>query len=210
MIAGVRLFFTDLTSGPGTGGQNGKGAFVTAYGNGFGASQGTSTVTVGGGAVDNYPVWTNTKITFQIGAAAQTGDLVVNVASKGATNALPFTVRAGNVFFVSSTGHDDTGDGSYAKPWGTIPKAKNTIGQGDIAYIGTSAGDAVSQTAVDSSSSYNCALGMSVNDGTNAGTATMPKALVAYPGATATIGDVSNVTRTGSSLPPSPGPSTTG
>ncbi len=193
VIAGVRLFFTDLTSGPGTGGQNGKGAFVTAYGNGFGASQGTSTVTVGGGAVDNYPVWTNTKITFQIGAAAQTGDLVVNVASKGATNALPFTVRAGNVFFVSSTGHDDTGDGSYAKPWGTIPKAKNTIGQGDIAYIGTSAGDAVSQTAVDSSSSYNCALGMSVNDGTNAGTATMPKALVAYPGATATIGDVSNV-----------------
>jgi hypothetical protein len=192
-IAGVRLFFTDLTSGPNTGGQNGKGAFVTVYGNGFGSSQGASTVTVGGGAADNYPIWTNTKITLQLGAAAQTGDLVVNVASTGATNALPFTVRAGRIFFVSSTGRDDTGDGSYGTPWGTIPKAKNTLGQGDIAYIGTSASDAVSQTAVDSSSSYDCALGMSTNDGTNAGTATEPKALVAYPGATATIGDVSNV-----------------
>jgi hypothetical protein len=192
-IAGVRLFFTDLTSGPNTGGQNGKGAFVTAYGNGFGSSQGASTITVGGGAADNYPVWTNTKIVFQLGAAAKTGSIVVNVASKGATNPLPFVVRTGNVFFVSSSGHDDTGDGSYAKPWATIPKAKNTIGQGDIAYIGTSAGDAVSQTTVDASSSYNCALGMSTNDGTNAGTATLPKALVAYPGATATIGDISGV-----------------
>ncbi len=192
-IAGVRLFFTDLTSGPGAGGQNGKGAFVTAYGNGFGASQGASTVTVGGGAADNYPLWTDTKVVFQLGAAAKTGDLVVNVASKGATNALPFTVRSGNVYFVSGAGHDDTGDGSYAKPWATIPKAKNSIAAGDIAYIGTSASDAVSQTTVDSSSSYNCALGMSKDDGTNAGTAALPKALVAYPGATATIGEVSNL-----------------
>ncbi len=35
-IAGLRLFFSDLESGPNTGGQNGKGAFVTLYGNGFG------------------------------------------------------------------------------------------------------------------------------------------------------------------------------
>ena len=190
---GVRLFFTDLTSGPNTGGQNGKGAFVTAYGNGFGATKGTSTVTVGGGAADNYPVWTDTKVTFQLGAAAQTGDIVVNVASKGATNALPFTVRSGNIFFVSSMNGDDTNDGSFASPWATIPKAKNAIAQGDIAYIGTSAGDAVSQTTVDPSSSYNCALGMSTNDGANSGTATMPKALVAYPGATATIGVVTGI-----------------
>jgi len=191
-VAGLRLFFSDLTSGPGTGGQNGKGAFVTLYGNGFGASQGASTVTVGGGVADGYPVWTDTKITFQLGAGARTGNIVVNVTSKGASNGLPFTVRSGNIFFVSSTGSDGA-DGSFATPWGTIPKAKNTIGQGDIAYIGTSASDAVSQTTVDSSSSYTCALGMSTNDGTNAGTATMPKALVAYPGATATIGVVSGI-----------------
>jgi hypothetical protein len=190
---GVHLFFTDLTSGPNTGGQSGKGAFVTAYGIGFGVTQGTSTVTVGGGGADNYPVWTDTKVTFQLGAAAQTGNIVVNVASKGATNPLPFAVRSGNIFFVSSTNSSDANTGSYASPWATIPKAKNAIGQGDIAYIGTSASDAVSQTTVDPSSSYNCALGMSTNDGTNAGTATMPKAMVAYPGATATIGVVSGI-----------------
>ncbi len=187
-ISGLRVFFSDLESGPATGGQNDKGAFVTVYGDGFGSAQGGSTVTIGGGAADNYPLWTNTKITFQLGAAAKTGNIVVNVPAKGGSNALPFTVRSGNIFFVSSGGSDGN-DGSFAKPWATIPQAKNTIQAGDIAYIGTSASDSVSQTTVDPSSSYSCALGMSTNDGTNSGTAGAPKALVVYPGATATIGD---------------------
>ena len=42
------LFFSDLESGPNTGGQNNKGVWVTIWGKGFGATQGTSTVTVGG------------------------------------------------------------------------------------------------------------------------------------------------------------------
>jgi hypothetical protein len=192
--AGLRVFFSDLESGPNTGGQSGKGAFVTLYGKGFGASRGSSTVTVGGGAVDNYPLWSDTKITFQLGAAAVTGEMVVHVASKGDSNGLAFTVRAGTIYFVSSTG-DDAAAGSFAAPWATIPKAKNAIAAGDIAYIGNRAGDAVSQTTIDASSSYNCALGMSFNDGTNQGTAAAPKALVAYPGATATVGVVSGIER---------------
>jgi len=193
-IAGLRLFYSDLESGPNTGGQSNKGAFVTVYGNGFGSSQGTSTVTVGGGAVDSYRVWSNTKITFQLGAAAATGNIIVTVSGKGASNGLPFTVRAGDIYFVSPTGSDSAA-GTYAAPWATIPKAKNTIAAGDIAYIGAKAGDLVSQTTVDASSSYNCALGMSVNDGTNAGTAALPKALVGYPGATGTIGVTSGIER---------------
>ena len=193
-INGVRLFYTDLESGPNSGGENAKGAYVTLYGNGFGATQGTSTVTIGAGKADNYPIWGDTRITLQLGAAAATGDVVVHVANKGDSNALAFTVRTGNIFFVSSTG-SDMNDGSFAKPWATIPQAKNSIKAGDIAYIGTHAGDMVSQTAQDQSSPYNCALGMSVNDGTNAGTAGMPKALVAYPGATALIGDPNNLER---------------
>ncbi|HEY6460356.1 MAG TPA: IPT/TIG domain-containing protein, partial [Polyangiaceae bacterium] len=191
-IAGLRVFFTDLTSGPATGGQDGKGAFVTLYGNGFGASQGASTVTVGGGAVAGYPAWTNTKVTVQLGAAAQTGNVVVHVAGKGDSNGVPFTVRSGTIYFVSGTGKDANA-GTFASPWGTIPKAKNSLAAGDIAYVGTSATDSVSQTTEDASSAYGGALGMSVNDGTNAGTATMPKALVVYPGATATIGDPVNL-----------------
>jgi hypothetical protein len=149
---------------------------------------------VGGGAPDNYPIWTDTRITLQLGAAATTGDLVVHVASKGDSNALSFTVRAGTIFFVTASG-SDSAEGSFTSPWATIPQAKNAIHPGDIAYIGTKAGDSVSQTTVDPSSSYDCALGMSFKDTTNQGTSGSPKALVAYPGATATVGVESGIER---------------
>jgi len=193
-IAGSAAFFTDLTSGPNQGGQNGAGAFVTVWGNGFGETRGSSTVTIGGGAADNYPTWTSTKITFQLGANAKTGDVVVHVAGKSDSNALPFTVRTGNIYFVTSTG-SDSANGSFATPWKTIPKAKNSLAAGDVAYIGVRAGDAVSQTTEDSTAAYRCALGMSTNSGSNSGTAAQPKALIAYPGARATIGTESGLQR---------------
>jgi len=192
-IAGARIFYTDLTSGPNTGGEHGNGAYVTLYGNGFGDTRGTSTVTIGGGAASSYPIWTATKIAIELGAAAQTGDIVVHIAGKD-SNALPFTVRTGGIYFVTATGSDQA-DGSFAHPWATIPHAKNSLAVGDIAYLGTHAGDSVSQTTLDTTSSYKCALGMSVNDGGNAGTADMPKALIAYPGATALIGAESGLER---------------
>ncbi len=191
---GVALFFSDLTSGPNSGGQDDKGAFVTIWGNGFGDTRGTSTVTLGGGTADNYPIWTNTKITFQLGTLATTGGIVLHVAGKGDSNSLPFTVRAGNVYFVTTSGSDSS-DGSFAHPWKTIPKAKTTIASGDVAYLGVRAGDTLSQTTEDSTSPYNCALGMSANDGANSGTANAPKALVAYPGASVTIGVESGLER---------------
>jgi IPT/TIG domain len=193
-IAGIALFFSDLTSGPNQGGQDGKGAFVTVWGNGFGDARGSSNVTIGGGAADNYPVWTAGKITFQLGAAAAAGNIVAHVAGKGDSNALPFTVRAGNIYFVTATGSDSAA-GSFTAPWKTIPKAKNTIAAGDIAYIGVHAGDAVSQTTEDTTAAYRCALGMSADGGASSGTAAAPKALVAYPGATATIGATSGLER---------------
>jgi hypothetical protein len=191
---GLRLFFTDLVSGPNSGGEGGNGAYVTLYGLGFGAAQGTSSVTIGGGAAAGYPIWSDGRITVQLGAAAASGDIVVHVAGNGDSNGLPFTVRAGNIFFASGGGSDGY-DGSFGKPWATIPMAKNTVGPGDIAYIGAHAGDAVAQTTEDSSSPYSGALGMSVNDGTNSGTKDLPKALVVYPGATGTIGVESGLAR---------------
>src|SRR5262249_39794752 len=119
-----RIFFSDLESGPNTGGQNNKGVWVTIWGRGFGASQGASTVTVGGGAADNYPLWSDNKIIFQLGAAAASGQIVVNVAGVGSSNGLPFTVRAGNIYFVATAGND-ANIGSFASPWRTIVKAKN-------------------------------------------------------------------------------------
>jgi hypothetical protein len=190
-VLGPRLFFSDLESGPGSGGQAGKGAFVTVWGNGFGATRGSSTVTIGGGAADGYPIWTSTKITFQLGAAAATGNLVVHVPGKTDSNGLPFTVRAGNIYFVTTAGADGA-SGTFASPWQTIAHAKDSLAAGDIAYIGTSAGDSVSQTGT---YRYSASLSIDLNDGTNQGTAAMPKALVVYPGATATVGQVSGVQR---------------
>ena len=192
--AGVALFFSDITSGPNSGGQNDQGAFVTIWGNGFGSTQGDSQVTIGSGAADNYPLWTNTKITFQLGSRAQSGDIVLHVAGKGDSNRLPFTVRSGKIYFVTSSGNDSD-DGSYANPWQTIPQAKNTLAPGDIAYLGVHANDTLAQTTEDSTAPYRCALGMSANDGANSGTASAPKALIAYPGANVTVGVESGLER---------------
>jgi IPT/TIG domain len=178
--AAPRAFFSDLQSGPNSGGQNNKGVWVTVWGKGFGTTQGASTITVGGGAVDNYPLWTDTKITFQLGSAASTGNIIVNVSGVGASNGLPFTVRSGNIFFVATNGNDSN-TGSFSSPWQTIVKAKNTIGVGDTAYLE----DGVAQTSQDN---FSANLSMDAQGSSNSGTAAAPKALIAYPGATATVG----------------------
>ena len=174
-----RLFYSDLESGPNTGGQNNNGSFVTLWGKGFGASQGTSSVTVGGGAVAAYQLWSDGKIIVQLGAGAVTGNIVVKVGS-AASNGVPFTVRAGNIYFVSTSGNDANA-GTFAAPWRTIPKAKNTIAAGDIAYIE----NGVSQTTEENFTAY---LSMDNNGSSNSGTASAPKALIAYPNASVMVG----------------------
>src|SRR6478609_818852 len=77
-----RIFFSDLDSGPNIGGQKNHGVWVTIWGKGFGAERGASTVTIGGGAAAEYPIWTDSKITFQLGPRAKTGDIVVSVRAK--------------------------------------------------------------------------------------------------------------------------------
>jgi hypothetical protein len=175
-----RIFFSDLDSGPNTGGQNNNGAWVTIWGKGFGATQGTSTVTVGTGAVASYPLWSDSKIIFQLGVNAKTGTINVNVSGVGSSNGVPFTVRAGNIFFVATIGND-ANTGTFASPWKTIVKAKNTIAAGDTAYIE----DGVSQTSEDNFTAY---LSMDNQGASNSGVAGAPKALVAYPNATVTVG----------------------
>src|SRR5689334_17437612 len=85
------VFYTDLESGPNAGGENNRGAFVTLYGNHFGSSRGNSTITVGGGPVAAYPIWSDTKITFQLGPLAATGKIVATVNGQTSTG-VPFTV----------------------------------------------------------------------------------------------------------------------
>ncbi len=168
-----RVLFTDLESGPNTGGENNAGVFVTIYGNGFGASRGSSYVTIGGGQAAAYRLWTNTKVIVQIGAGARTGNIVVTTGA-GSSPGLPFTVRSGAIYFVS-TGGNDSNNGSATSPWRTMRKCTTTIAAGDTCYVM----NGVTATSDD----YNSALLLG-----SAGAAGRPKALVIYPGHSATIG----------------------
>jgi hypothetical protein len=170
------VFFTDITSGPSSGGQSNKGAFLSIYGKNFGATQGSSKVTVGCGAVDNYPFWSDTKITVQLGVAAKTGDVIVDVNGVGISNGVPFTVRTGNILFVSPSGSDTTGDGSFAKPYLNIKKAKTVMSAGDIVYLRGG-----SYQTID-------AFGAILAANRAGGSAALPFAFSGYPNETATLG----------------------
>ena len=190
------VFFTDLVSGPNTGGENNNGTILTIYGKNFGATRGTSTVTVGGGQAAAYLVWGGRSkaatsaaqletISVAIGSAAATGAVVVTTGS-GASNCADtldgchFTVRSGNIHCVSTSGSDSNSGTFPSSCWRTIASARGSLAPGDIAYVE----NGVNQTSVDN---YNADLAITGNSCT----AAAPCALVAYPGSTDTIGTAS-------------------
>lgn len=174
-----RIFFSDLESGPNYGGQSNHGVFVTIWGHGFGAERKRSQVTVGGVGASRYMFWSDSKIIFQIGSSARTGDIVVKAGGL-ASNGLPFTVRHGRIFFVATNGNDRH-NGSYGSPWKTIVHAKDHMSAGDVTYIE----NGVTQNREDA---FNAYLSMDNDGGSNSGKPREPKALVAYPNASVTIG----------------------
>src|SRR5262249_47568606 len=169
------IFVSDLESGPNIGGENNNGVYVTVYGKNFGGNRGSSTVTVGGGPVGGYPLRSDTKITFQLGGAATTGNITVQTTTGGTSNAVPFTIRPGNIFLVSVSGNDNN-PGTVASPWRTIQHAVDTIAPGDTVYIS----DGIVETKPDAF--YGSVLISS------SGEQGRPKALVAYPNAHVVIG----------------------
>ena len=169
------IFYSDLTSGPNTGGQNNAGAFVTIHGNGFGASQGSSTVTIGGGAAASYQSWSNSTVTFQLGSAAKTGNITINVGGV-ASNSVPFTVsRSGNIYFVSTSGNDRNA-GSYTAPWKTLAHAVSTMSTGSITYV---------------ENGYTQSTELVLS---RVGSATAPMAILGYPASSVTIGATTGLT----------------
>ena len=171
------IFFSDLESGPNNGGQDNNGALITIAGKDFGSSQGASYVSVGGGQAVDYPVWTATTITFQLGPKAATGNIVVTTP-EGDSNPVPFTVRSGKIYFVATNGGDHR-NGSFHSPWRTLLHARDSIKPGDIVY----AMDGVSQTTDDGRGWNTCFL---IERGGRPG---LPMAIVAYPHARVTMGD---------------------
>lgn len=169
------IFFSDLTSGPNTGGENGQGAFVTIWGKNFGRQTERASISVGDNAVASYQLWSDEKITFQLGNKAKSGDIVVSTGDR-ISNGIPFVIRGGAIFFVAPDGDDQRGDGSRARPWRTLLQVKHVVRPGDIVYLL----DGFTHTERDD---YDAYLNLDVN-----GKEGLPIALVAYPGAYVSIG----------------------
>ncbi|MGH9775413.1 MAG: choice-of-anchor Q domain-containing protein [Candidatus Acidiferrales bacterium] len=173
------VFFTDLDSGPKSGGQNNKGVFVTIYGRRFGRTQKASTVTFGGGTVDNCPVWSDSRVTCQLGGSVTSGPVVVTVEGQASNKTVNFTVRsAGKIYFVSPSG-SDSNNGSFAAPFKAILKCRDAMSSGDACYLE----DGLVQNRNDGSGWHSSML---ITKGGKPGE---PKAFVAYPNATVQLGD---------------------
>jgi hypothetical protein len=188
------LFFSDITSGPATGNTdptyvNNGGVYVTLYGNSFGAPQGTSTISLNGASCLHVVSWGNTwlwyqKIVVQLTSTCSTGNFVVTTAS-GTSNGLAFTVRSGNIYYVATNGSDSAA-GTFTSPWATLPHAVQTAGTsaGNTIY----AENGVHQTA-DDGQGWGGAL--TFRTAWCNGSQSAPDAILAYPGATATVGAIS-------------------
>lgn len=181
------IFYEDLQSGPNAGGESVSGfagAYVTLYGNFFGSSQGSSSVTLGGSSCLRVVSWGSAylwyqKITIQLGPNCSTGSMVVSV-NGSSSNALPFTVRAGNIFCVATSGSDNN-SGKFPSCWATVPHAASSMAAGDITYVRNG-------VAATSDNGFGSPLNISGVNGTQA----TPLALVVYPGESAAIGGSSN------------------
>ena len=193
-----RVFFTDLSSGPNSGGESVSGfsgAYVNVYGNNFGPSQGNSTITWNGQSCLRVVSWGTSwlwyqKIVVQLGSSCTVGAGTFTVTVNGAASTsvsentssgtqVPSqfaVVSTGHIYCVSTSGKDSNSGTFSGGCWATVPHAGHTMAAGDITYVQ----NGVVASAVDN---YNAAFAVG-----SAGTAGAPIALVAYPGATATIG----------------------
>ncbi len=107
-----------------------------------------------------------------------TGEGITVTVDGHVSNALPFTVGgSGTIRFVATTGSDSNA-GTWSAPFATMQAATDAMGPGDITYVR----DGVSQRT-------NCNVYNACVNVFNEGTADAPMALIAYPGATVTLGD---------------------
>ena len=103
------IFYTDIISGPNTGGENNNGCYLTIFGKNFGNLRGTSVVTIGGGEVSAYKTWSDTKVSVQLGSAVSDGNIILATNKGSMTGPDSFDVRASDIYFISLTGNNSTG-----------------------------------------------------------------------------------------------------
>jgi len=205
------ILFTDLVSGPATGNSDSSqpgqlegqdGVIVTVWGKYLGTAPGT--ITVGGipariyswgnatGPADLYTRHKMQMVVFQIPHGVSAGATTIQASVGGVTsNTLPFTVRSGGIYFVATTGNDSTGTGSWSAPWLKISNSALKLNPGDTLYVRNGV-QQITNDAGGGCSAPGCAMALEYGeDSSQFATAAMPKAMIAYPGATAQIGTAS-------------------
>lgn len=137
---GLAVLFIDVESGPTSGGPNNLGAPIAIFGKGFGASRGSSRVTIGGVEVASYLVWGQNNahnpfldmIVVQPGPAVTGGPVVVNVNGNNSNVDQTFTANTGSIYYLATNGVDNT-TCSQAAPCATIHHAAtNVMRAGDV------------------------------------------------------------------------------
>jgi hypothetical protein len=156
-----RILYTDIVSGPNSGGENNNGAYLRLFGYYFGSAGelgSTTKVYVNDVEVANYKGLRNAKaqpfmgqlvlqeIAVQVGALGNPAPgtpLPIKVVHNGASSNTDhsFTVQPGDMIYVALTGSDSTGDGSFANPYRLVQNptqdnpAWSAFGPGDTIVL---------------------------------------------------------------------------
>ena len=137
-ISAPLVLYTDILSGPNTGGENNKGIYLSIFGKNFGSTGlGTNTkVFINNIEVDNYRYLGPSRgrpdiqqITVQIGAIGNPTPgvaLPIRVSLQGLNSNTDqtFMVLPGNIYFVSHSG-SDTNAGTFASPFRHVQTQAN-------------------------------------------------------------------------------------
>lgn len=204
------ILYTDITSGPNSGGENNNGAYLSIFGLNFGPDNAlgtTAKVYIGGVEVAAYkymglavaqPFGTSQplqQISVQIGAIGNPTSgtaLPVTVDVNGAVSNKDhtFMVQPGDILYVSTTGLQINGDGSFQNPYrkvqdtSTSDPAYGKAGPGD--FIVMRGGTYADTGMYNGSDYYFCRFnksGTTANGMADHG----PITIMGYPGETVTI-----------------------
>jgi len=138
-----RIFYTDVESGPNTGGENNNGAYLSLFGKGFGTDLTQIKVYVGNGEVSRYMYLGPSlgrpdvqQLSVQLGQATSSGPVKVVVNGVSSNTDHTFTVRPGNFYFISLTGSDSNGAvNDVTHPFRTPNYVKGLISPGDFLVV---------------------------------------------------------------------------
>jgi len=140
------VLYTDILSGPNTGGENNNGVYLSIFGTGFGLSQGTSKVYINDIEVADYKYWGVSQhgrsdiqqISVQLGSGITGTNLPIKVVVDGVESNTDhtFTVRSGDIYFLDNVnGNQATGViGDITKPFRYVQETFNRadFGAGDV------------------------------------------------------------------------------